>query len=291
MAKNCPSAHLILETLRVRLCNILNVNGAGGDSEDEAAVVVGAPLSVKSIEGYANACVKLWKDQHMLGLYDVTTFGPPTRPRSVTDLIKSYKTTVVLKSKEAFEDRGKGTLVDAIQVQTYDDIAAFFWNCNTLKDLRIRTEMMLCRGFCARGDNIRNLELSTIGAVHYNNLGVGGVDVMYISMWKTKTNQYQHHLQSTVIRHKDVTSCPIGALGFYFFARYHISKDVWPDFRQASLWYDLILLSQENDSTKRTNYSASYKKMKDAYSFLEINSNVKTHLGRKTTAADALICN
>ena len=81
-----------------------------------------------------------------------------------------------------------------------------------------------------RGDNIRGLQLSEMGLMQFDDEGVRGARVLRTVWHKSKMNQYNHFEQTTCMRHREVTKCPIGALAFYFFHRWHVGHERWPDF-------------------------------------------------------------
>ena len=106
------------------------------------------------------------------------------------------------------------------------------------------------------------------------------------------------------MRHKDVTSCAVGATGFYLLYRFHFSREMddgnRPDFRNNEEWFDIKILT---DGTKERNKVSIQKKtytseLKTIMHILRIVASHFGHWGRvsapvelefKEVAAD-LIC-
>ncbi len=59
---------------------------------------------------------------------------------------------------------------------------------------------------------------------------------------KGKTNKCGKIQYGAVLRNKDVTVCAINALAMYFFFRWHVSGENFPDMSSKQSWYDIYAL-------------------------------------------------
>jgi hypothetical protein len=87
-------------------------------------------------------------------------------------------------------DRGKGTMIDAIDPAQLRSIADIFWGGDSHSFLKIRTDLLLCYAFTCRGDNSRNLKISTVGyftfklgVKYFPDVGVNGIYILR-SVWR-----------------------------------------------------------------------------------------------------------
>ncbi len=87
-----------------------------------------------------------------------------------------------------------------------------------------------------------------------------------------------------MMRHKDAIKCPFGALALYFFYRWHIGDEPWPDFSEPRLWYDIYVLKGATPF-KKTLYSNQYNAIKIQHEKLGVQTTVGTQSGRKSAAA------
>ena len=117
------------------------------------------------------------------------------------------------------------------------------------------------------------LKLSEIGHRVYPEEGLVGAHILRTVWRKSKKNQYGNVEQNTLLRHKDVEKCPFGALSFFFFYRYHVRGDAWPDFSNPKNWYDLYVFPNGIHSNKPTTYTKQYESIKKAQQTLS-NYNV-----------------
>jgi len=130
--------------------------------------------------------------------------------------------------------------------------------------------------------------LSEIGHKHYSGEGVSGAHLLRTVWRKSKKNQFGKVQQNALLRHSSVISCPFGTLALYFFYRFHIQGDPWPDFSEASHWYDLYVLPHGIRSDRPMTYAKQHQAIKAAQAaqvafWLAITT--KTQVGRKSGAS------
>jgi hypothetical protein len=209
-------------------------------------------------------------------------------------MLNAKKVEKVAREDIDLMDRGVGTMSDVATIAEMDRIASFFWSVNTEAGLKFRADFMMSKGLSCRGDNLRRLKLSEIGIVEHPNVGPNGAMVWRAAWRRSKKNQYGNVEQSTMlrykrlitIRHKDVRLCPVGSLAFYFFARFQIGDEPWPDFEKRAGWYNIHVIKGVNQWSEMQ-YSTQYKTMCKAYVECGIQSSTKTQTGRKAAASHA----
>ena len=180
-----------------------------------------------------------------------------------------------------------GTLADNLNDSNQTKLAKHFWEKNSEDGLKLRADFLLSYSLVSRGSNIRNLKISEIGHVEFPKEGVAGAHLLRTVWRKSKKNQYGKFEQNGALRHEDVTRCSIGALSFLFFYRWHIREDVWPDFSEASRWYNFYVFPLATNAERPMTYTKQYENIKEAQEALGIQTSVKTQSGRKTGASFA----
>ena len=102
--------------------------------------------------------------------------------------------------------------------------------------------------------------------------------VMKIATGKTNGTKT---LYGRVVRHKDPALCPIGALGLYLLARFHLADEKL-DFSSNSSWFDVKLLVEcgSRENTKGIKDRTYRKTMESVF---EKNGNF--HLRRNSLKA------
>ena len=72
--------------------------------------------------------------------------------------------------------------------------------------------------------------------------------------------------------------------GFYFFYRFEIGDEPWPDFSSRSHWYDIYVFKGSSPFHPMS-YSNQYSSVRNIHASLNITTSVKTQAGRKRAAA------
>jgi hypothetical protein len=170
----------------------------------------------------------------------------------------------VSKEDAAFIDRGKGTMIDMVDPQELKKVSDVFWKDNTHSALKMRTDILFCYAFTCRGDNSRNLKVSTVGIKNFPDVGVNGINILRTVWRKSKRNNFGHFEQTTLVRNKDVTRCPFGALGFLLFSRWQLGDEPRPDFTSRDRYYNIYLVEGSTSTTKLT-YPKIYQELKEKY--------------------------
>jgi hypothetical protein len=109
-------------------------------------------------------------------------------------------------------------------------------------------------------------------------------------MREGKTNQTGRCEYAATIRNKDYKVCALGALAMYFFMRWHISNEPFPDFSRNEAWYDIkVFKTNCGDLTEQMDYKTQYNSICKAFEACGVNSAKKTHAGRGCGARHAEI--
>jgi hypothetical protein len=80
------------------------------DLNNDQPVDLDKPLSYSTFEGYVNAIVKLWKQQHLTGRFP-PNYPQPKRTPAMSSFLDLIKVEAVERENAALVDRGVGTMV------------------------------------------------------------------------------------------------------------------------------------------------------------------------------------
>jgi hypothetical protein len=94
-----------------------------------------------------------------------------------------------------------------------------------------------------RGESLIKCELSDLYDIVLEEEGAHKCHVMVMKIAFGKTNSIKT-LYGRVMRHKKVTLCPIGALGFYLLSRFHFTQETL-NFSCNASWFDVKLLVEQ----------------------------------------------
>ncbi|KAG7360183.1 centromere DNA-binding like protein [Nitzschia inconspicua] len=159
------------------------------------------------------------------------------------------------------------------------------------RSLRDRFCFLMTVNAILRGESLFMAELSDLYGIGW--IGDDGYDhnpfwILMLQMRTGKTNGSNLKLYGRAGRHKDPTMCPMGALAFYLFYRFHKTKemDPPPNFCESSSWFSMKLLVDYNGGKNRDYFTSisdeSYRSVVKAH--LEknnIHSSHLVHIGRK----------
>ena len=88
----------------------------------------------------------------------------------------------------------------------------------------------------ARGENKRMMQLPDLYFVELLNEGPTPCHCLTLAMLQGKTNQHARIEHGYAIRHMNVEACSVGALALYFFARFEIENEAFPDLSSRDKW-------------------------------------------------------
>lgn len=138
-----------------------------------------------------------------------------------------------------------------------------------------------------RGESLILCELSDLCDIILDEEGPQPCQILVMQVATGKTNSTKT-IYGRVMRHKNVELCPIGALGLYLLARFHIAQE-YLDFSNNESWFGVkLLVEQGSMNTKKgitdQSYAKSIKKICDE---LKIPSKHFVHIGRSVGAVTA----
>jgi hypothetical protein len=236
-----------------------------------------------TVEAYASAIVDLYSFQCRLGINS----HPHPRDADVQALLKNTHYERERIRRANYDDRGIGTILDGYStLQQIGEIADHFWrrnhDCSSV--LRNLVTFSLSHYAILRGESARAMELPDMHCVRLENEGFGDCYALVLVMRQGKMNQFGKIELSACLRNRDVAICPWGAVGFYFFWRWHLEGEPFPTFENSRSWYDIKLLKSGRDRTKPISYTTHLQAISSAFEAVGLQSRAKTHVGRGSGA-------
>ncbi|SAL97782.1 hypothetical protein [Absidia glauca] len=234
---------------------------------------------------YAAAIIDLYHQQKRAG----ANSNDDPRPY-IKDLLKTIRTQEFAASRANMDDRGEGTLADGYT--TNDQVANvinFYWTRTSHhgEHLRGGLAFLLSHYLLLRGESIRKMELSDIQTVNLENEGVrSSIDcpALVMIMRQGKTNKNNRLDTAGCIRNARVEICPFMALGVYFFWRFHVENEPFPDLVASRNWYPVKVFKAGADSSTEWSYFSHKNSIHKALSFAGIKSKKKPHINRGSSA-------
>ncbi|KAL3694617.1 hypothetical protein R1sor_008268 [Riccia sorocarpa] len=236
-----------------------------------------------TVQAYTAAVVDLWNQQKRLKV------NPHPNPRddAVQQLLRNVQAEHEETRKKNFDDRGVGTLLDGYTTITeLKTIADFFWykhrDCGV--HLRNLVAFLLSHYTLMRGESVRAMELPDLHSVVLDREGVSECHALILVMRQGKTNQFGRLDVAACLRNREVSACPVGILGFYFFWRWHMEAEPFPSFEKSSDWYSIKLLKSGVDLSKELDYRVHKDNIKSVFTAIGLKTKAKTHVGRGSGA-------
>jgi hypothetical protein len=144
-----------------------------------------------------------------------------------------------------------------------------------------------------RSGNRRALDLADCFLVHMPNEGTKGsraehTKVLTVLMNQGKTNQHARMEYGAAIRHREPQCCLIGSLAAWFFWRWQVENEAFPDFTNSDNWYDIKVIRQSKAApTQEVSYETVNLHTKALYEAAGIAGSKTTHLPRIAGAQNA----
>jgi hypothetical protein len=127
-----------------------------------------------------------------------------------------------------------------------------------------------------RGHSTRACQLLDLFTLEFQNEGITPCLAVIMVMDQGKTNQFGKREYAAC---REVIACPVGALAFYLFSRWHRGEESFPDFTSRRHWYDTFLL-KGRDGCHEIAYDTQLDWVKRAFASAGIVITKKTHAGR-----------
>lgn len=275
------------------------VSPAGEVAAKEESLALGEPLfneeelqlQYNTVRGYISAIQRLYEEQKSRNM------NPAPRPQGIAlkALKKSILAVVWSRKRSEYRDRLEGTIKDVYlpaQIpdhtsavwESHDDISALF---------RTQVDFLLGNHMLLRHSNRLPLELPDCFRLELPNEGQKSREfatyALVVVMNQGKTNQHGRMEYGAALRHRDVRSCLIGALAFYFFWRWQVEgKEPFPSFAQSQQWYDLKVLRRSAGEPKAMLSAQTARSWTSKlYSRCGISTSKASHAPRVAAAQNA----
>jgi Centromere DNA-binding protein complex CBF3 subunit, domain 2 len=212
----------------------------------------------------------------------------------VQNLRKYVKTRQPRLKKENYAEKLDYEFAPFTVVSKHKEIELGLWNRGSLHGpiaclswLRSRYCYLQTFSGVLRCESLTKAELSDL--LHVNlqkHSDIHLISLLVLQIATGKTNKGVR-LYGRLMRHKDVSLCGFGALGFYLLYRFYITGEMPVDFTNNSCWYDIKLLIKAKNECNKTEMAANTyaRKIKLVLDELNITSNHFAHLGRVLGAA------
>ena len=235
----------------------------------------GKEVGIRTIDNYVSALVSLYNEQKSRNMNS----NDHPRGKLVKQLLETISRKEHLRKKTSYVDRGIGTMLDTYTAEELEQMALFFLNKNSLAGLQNRAMHSISHSTLMRGQLVRKMELPDIHTVTLPSEGVTPADVLICISNNGKTNQFGKLEFFACLRAKNVCTCPISAVAFFLFFRYHVDDEPFPDFSQPENWYDFKLFNTSSP-LKGVAYTTHNDFISDCFNAVGIISSRKTHSGR-----------
>jgi hypothetical protein len=210
-------------------------------------------LQYNTIRGYISAIQRLYEEQKSRNM------NPAPRPQGIAlkALKKGILAVVWNRKRSEYRDRLEGTIKDVYTPSQIPDHTAAVWESSDDVSALLRTQVdfLLGNHMLLRQSNRLAMELPDCFCLELPNEGQKSrhcpTYALVIVMNQGKTNQHGRMEYGAALRHRDVRSCLIGALAFYFFWRWQVEgKESFPSFARSEQWYDLKVLRRSATEPK-----------------------------------------
>ncbi|KAF1315209.1 Short-chain dehydrogenase, partial [Globisporangium splendens] len=236
-------------------------------------------LGFESIDAYVKAIVDLYQQQKSLGM-NKESHPRGAALRALVDLLKRSEVT---RKREAYADRGLGTVLDGYNVEDMKALSSFWLSQQSGAALRDRVDFLLGHALLARGESGRYIQFPGLLTLSLSDEGPQHCTPLVVIMTKGKTNQHGRAEYGAAMPFKKVLLCPANAVTMYLFWRWHVDLEPFPVCQNRKAWYDIRLLKGK-DSIVQLSYNAQLDGIKRAFESCGIDSSVWTHSNRISAA-------
>lgn len=232
------------------------------------------PYGKESVDAYVKAVVNLYNIQVSIG----NNSHPHPRNKVLRDFLNTLSIKEVKRKRDQYEDRGAHTLTDGYNLREHQSIC-FRLLSNSFLDCRTRVDWLVGHSTISRGESKRMIQLPDLFMLELEREGPSLCNALVITMNHGKMNQHGKIEYGSFIRHVDVNVCPFGAVALYFFTRFHLEKEAFPDFTTREAWYDIHLLKGKDRKT-RMSYDTQNRHFKAVLGEELVEATKTTHINR-----------
>ncbi|KAG2211522.1 hypothetical protein INT45_009793 [Circinella minor] len=228
------------------------------------------------------AIFDLWKDQKAAGKNE--------HPHPRGDKLNTWRKAKQISEKETRRannvDRGIGTLEDRYNFEEMVAVSLYFFDRQSETEMHNRATFLLHHMMLLHGESSHFAELADLFTMHFSEEGHSPCSVLIFHSGFGKTTTSGNHNYFTTIRHHNVRVCAFGALAFYFFYRFHVSGEPFPDFSTSENWFKIKML-KGCDRFQDMAYTTQNDAIRCAFNACDIASLHTTHAGHGSGARDA----
>jgi hypothetical protein len=217
------------------------------------------PLSADGLEDYVKAIIDLYSTQRTL---DGNAHSHP-RGKAMSNFLSTHKRQRAKRKRIEYHDRGECTIQDTYSSVELNRLSSHFLSIKSARGLRDRADFLVDHALMARGETTRRMQLPDLFAMELAHEGPTRCVATMVVMDQGKMNQVGQIEYGGFIRHRDVSVCPVGALALYFFWRFHVRAEAFPDMSDHKRWYDIHVIDGKVPE-KEVSYSTQATGLKSA---------------------------
>lgn len=211
--------------------------------------------------------------------------GHPHPRQMFSALLQMVKREEEETKKANYEDRAVGSIMDGYT--TTDQIAkivSYYFEQKSVKDLRNSLSFLLSHFCLLRGESARQAQLPDLQVVNVEGEGSQQCPAIILVMRQGKTNKFGRLEIGACLRNARVEICPFMMLGVYFFGRFHLECEPFPNFEHSMNWFDTHILKHKSDPKVEWTYHSHLQAIDKAFKACRITSSKKTHVNRGAAA-------
>jgi hypothetical protein len=191
------------------------------------------------------------------------------------------------------EDPLVGTAAQTLNSEKAKKLADYAWIHGVAEDFRMVSSLMFCCACCLRHISLEcltysNLFLDQVGDKHFELSGQKIYEMLAICIDKSKENLIGHKQISGCIHALDVFTCPVVLMAVWFFIKFIVWEQHYPDF-DSDDWMTIPVLQTRgkihlsdkmSDAEVRKDYDRQYKQCFPEISPEAMKQLPKRHAGR-----------
>jgi hypothetical protein len=235
-----------------------------------------------SFESYSME-VKALIDLHSTQVIDRIAEPGKIRGTALQAWLKNKRIAEHKRKREEYVDRGAHSAQDGYSAEQLVQVSMFFFGQKKEISLRDRAWFLLQHMMLLRSESSRDIDLADLCKVVFPDEGFSECPALVVRLDHGKTNKFGKVEFGGAIRHKDHRVCAFGALAQYFFYRWHISGEEFPNFEKNATWFDVKAFKNGHPENAMT-YRTQLRAVNRVFEALNIRISKKTHSGRGSGA-------
>ncbi|KAE8228169.1 hypothetical protein CF326_g6910, partial [Tilletia indica] len=241
-------------------------------------------LGDEAINTHIKAVTNLWETQSLSGR---NTNPHPRNGALLKAFLKAIRRGRSSLAAARQDDAWRHTLKDGYSEEEFAKVSRWYlsqaasespmdWTSTVW---RARFDFLMQHAIMGRSEDLRNTKLATMYMHKVPQSRPHPCDAVIVTIRHSKTNLESRKQFGVAARHRGVELCPVGALALFFFERFHVKKEAFPDLSSRATWYSTPLLVDDEDSAGVT-WKDQAEVLRDAFNTLGIASSKLTHAMR-----------